>query len=152
MAAYFAFYGKGDSKLTVHGEAERLNALPVSQNFFPLLGVQPQLGRLFTADECKWNAPKAVLLSDGLWKQRFAADPHIVGRAITLDDAPATVVGVLPASFDFGSVFAPGTHMDLYFPFPSDAGNRPLGEYSCGRGAIKAWRNGWPARKLRQPF
>jgi len=118
MAAYFAFYGKGDSKLTVHGEAERLNALPVSQNFFPLLGVQPQLGRLFKANECKWNAPKTVLLSDGLWKQRFAADPNIVGRAITLDDAPATVVGVMPASFDFGSVFAPGTHMDLYFPFP----------------------------------
>jgi predicted permease len=118
MAAYFAFYGKGDSKLTIHGEAERLNALPVSQNFFPLLGVQPELGRSFTADECKWNAPKTVLLSDGLWRDRFAADPHVVGRRITLDDAPATVVGVLPASFDFGSVFAPGTHMDLYFPFP----------------------------------
>ena len=118
MAAYFAFYGTGDSKLSVKGESERLNALPVSQNFFPLLGIQPKLGRSFTAEECKWNAPKTVLLSDGIWKQRFAADPSIVGRAITLDDAPATVVGVLPASFDFGSVFAPGTHMDLYFPFP----------------------------------
>jgi predicted permease len=118
MAAYFAFYGTGDSKLTVNGESERLNALPVSQRFFSLLGVRPQLGRSFSADECKWNGPKVVLLSDGLWKRRFAADPHVVGRAIRLDDAPATVIGVLPASFDFGSVFAPGTHMDLYFPFP----------------------------------
>jgi len=118
MAAYFAFYGVGDSQLTVNGESERLNALPVSQNFFPLLGVEPQLGHYFSADECKWNGPKAVMLSHGLWERRFAADPHIIGRAITLDNAPVTVVGVLPESFDFGAVFAPGTHMDLYFPFP----------------------------------
>ncbi|HEY7210940.1 MAG TPA: ABC transporter permease [Bryobacteraceae bacterium] len=118
MGAYFAFYGVGDSKLEVNGESERLNALPVSQNFFPLLGIQPILGRQFNAEECKWNGAKAALLSYGLWKRRFASDPQIVGRAITLDDSPVTVVGVLPASFDFGSVFAPGTHMDLYVPFP----------------------------------
>jgi predicted permease len=118
MAAYFAFYGVGDSQLTVNGESERLNALPVSQNFFPMLGVQPQLGRNFSADESKWNGTKAVLLSHGLWERRFASDSHIVGRAITLDNAPVTIVGVLPKTFDFGSVFAPGTHMDLYFPFP----------------------------------
>jgi predicted permease len=118
LAAYFAFYGVGDSKLTGRGEPERLTGVPVSQNFFPLLGVQPQLGRLFNADECKWNGPKAVLLSQGLWKRRFASDPSIVGRPLTLDDQPVTVVGVLPASFDFGTVFAPGSRIDLYFPFP----------------------------------
>ncbi len=118
LAAYFAFYGVGDSKLTGRGEPERLTGVPVSQNLFPLLGVQPQLGRLFNADECKWNGPKAVLLSQGLWKRRFASDPSIVGRPLTLDDSPVTVVGVLPASFDFGSVFAPGSRIDLYFPFP----------------------------------
>ena len=118
LAAYFAFYGVGDSKLTGRGEPERLTGVPVSQNLFPLLGVQPQLGRLFNADECKWNGPKAVLLSQGLWKRRFASDPSIVGRPLTLDDSPVTVVGVLPASFDFGSVFAPGSRIDLFFPFP----------------------------------
>jgi MacB-like periplasmic core domain len=76
MAAYFAFYGVGDSKLTGSGEPERLTTVPVSQNFFSLLGVQPQLGRLFNDDECKWNGPKVVLLSDGLWKRRFGS----VGR------------------------------------------------------------------------
>ena len=86
MAAYFAFYGAGDSRLKTDGETERLNALPVSKNFFPLLGVQPQIGRLFSAEECKWNGPKAVLLSNGLWQRRFAADPHIAGRRITIDD------------------------------------------------------------------
>ncbi len=118
IAGYFAFYGVGDSQLTGNGEPERLSNVPVSQNFFPLLGVQPQLGRLFSADECKWNGPKAVLLSRGLWERRFGADPKIVGKQITLDKAAATVVGVLPASFDFASVFAPGTHIDLYSPFP----------------------------------
>jgi predicted permease len=118
MAAYFAFYGVGDNKLTGAGEPERLTGVPVSQNFFSLLGVQPGLGRYFTDEECKWNGPKVVMLSHGIWKRRFGSDPAIVGKAITLDDAPSTVVGVLPASFDFGSVFAPGSRMDLYFPFP----------------------------------
>jgi predicted permease len=121
MAAYFAFYGVGDSQLTVNGESERLNALPVSQNFFPLLGVQPQLGRNFSAEECKWNGAKAALLSHGLWERRFASDPSVVGRAITLDNAPVNIIGVLPKSFDFGAVFAPGTQMDLYLPFPLTA-------------------------------
>jgi predicted permease len=117
IAGYFAFYGVGDSKLTGQGEPERLSGVPVSRNFFPLLGVQPQLGRQFSAEECKWNGPKAVLLSHGLWERRFASDPDIVGRRLTLDDAPFTVVGVMPAWFDFGTVFAPGAHIDLYFPF-----------------------------------
>jgi predicted permease len=118
LAAYFAFYGVGDNKLTGQGEPERLTGVPVSRNFFPLLGVQPELGRQFSADECKFNGPKAVLLSHGFWVRRFASDPAIVGRPITMDDAPFTIVGVMPASFDFGSVFAPGTRVDVYFPFP----------------------------------
>jgi predicted permease len=118
LAAYFAFYGVGDNKLTGVGEPERLSGVPVSQNLFPLLGVQPQLGRLFNDDECKWNGPKAVLLSHGFWERRFASDRGIVGRPLTLNDQPVTVIGVLPASFDFASVFTPGSHIDLYFPFP----------------------------------
>jgi len=118
LAAYFAFYGVGDSKLTGAGEPERLSGVPVSENFFPLLGVQPELGRGFNADEAKWNGPKAVLLSHSLWERRFGSDPAIVGRPLTLNDEPTTVVGVLPSSFDFASVFAPGSHIDLYFPFP----------------------------------
>jgi putative ABC transport system permease protein len=117
IAGYFAFYGVGDVKLTGQGEPERLSAVPVSQNFFPLLGVQPLLGRQFTSDECKWNGPKAALLAHGLWERRFASDPQIVGKAIRLDDAPVTVVGVMPASFDFGAIFAPGAHIDLFYPF-----------------------------------
>ena len=118
MAAYFAFYNVGDNRLIGAGEPERLTGAPVSENFFRLLGVRPQLGRLFTTEECRWNGPQAVLLSHRLWERRFASDPTIVGRAITLNDAPVTVVGVLPASFDFATVFAPGGRIDLYRPFP----------------------------------
>ena len=125
LGAYFAFYGTGDSLLSGQGEPERLSGVPVSENFFQVLGVQPQLGRLFNAEECKWHGSKAVLLGHGVWVRRFASDPGIVGRTITLDDEPVTVAGVLPASFDFSTVFAPGSHIDLYFPFPlSDETNR----------------------------
>jgi predicted permease len=118
LAAYFAFYGVGDNKMTGQGEPERLSGVPVSENFFPVLGVNPQIGRLFTADECKWKGPRAVLLSHGFWQRRFDADRAIVGRPLTLNDEPYTVIGVLPAWFDFAEVFAPGSHFDLYFPFP----------------------------------
>src|ERR1700684_2958622 len=93
LAAYFAFYGVGDNLLSGRGEPERLSGVPVSGNFFQLLGIQPQLGRLFTAAECKWNGPKAVMLSHGLWVRRFGSDPGIVGRTLTIDDAPVTVAG-----------------------------------------------------------
>jgi predicted permease len=118
VAGYFAFYGVGDNLLSGRGEPERLSGVPVSDNFFQVLGVQPQLGRTFNAQESQWNGPKAVLLSHGLWARRFNSDPGIVGASLTLNDEPNTVVGVLPASFDFASVFAPGSHYDLYFPFP----------------------------------
>ena len=118
IAGYMAFYGVGDYLLSGEGEPERLSGVPVSDNFFQLLGVQPQLGRLFTPEECKWKGPKAVLISHGLWERRFVSDPGMFGRALILNDEPVTVVGVLPGSFDFATVFAPGSHFDLYFPFP----------------------------------
>ncbi|HYL63719.1 MAG TPA: ABC transporter permease [Candidatus Methylomirabilis sp.] len=118
LAAYMAFYGTGDAKLIGDGLPERLTSIPVTQNFFPLLGVEPQIGRQFSAEECKWNGPRVAMLSDALWRRRFAADPHIVGRALAFDGGPVTVIGVLPASFDFGTIFAPGTKVDMYEPFP----------------------------------
>jgi predicted permease len=118
LAAYFAFYGVGDTKLSGQGEPERLSAVPVSQNFFPLLGVRPALGRVFSAEESVWSGPRAAMLSHDLWERRFASDSGIIGRALTLNDEPVTVGGVLPASFDFASVFAPGSHIDLFVPLP----------------------------------
>jgi predicted permease len=118
LAAYFAFYGLGDAKMIGDGQPERLTSVPVTQNFFPLLGVQPQIGRQFSAEECKQNGPRVTLLSDGLWRRKFAADPNIVGRALSFDGGPITVVGVLPATFDFSTVFTPGSRVDMFEPLP----------------------------------
>ncbi len=90
----------------------------MSENFFDVLGVKPMLGRGFNAQETAWKGPKAVMLGYPIWERRFNRDPKIVGTALIINDEPHTVVGVLPASFDFATVFAPGSRFDLYFPFP----------------------------------
>jgi predicted permease len=118
VAGYFAFYGVGDNLLSGRGEPERLTGVPVSDNFFDVLGVKPLLGRTFTAEESAWNGPKAVMLGYALWERRFNHDLKIVGTSLVINDEPYTVVGVLPASFDFATIFAPGSRFDLYFPFP----------------------------------
>src|SRR6185312_10830432 len=116
LTAYFPFFGDGDYKMTGTGEPERLSGVMVAQDFFQTLGVQPSLGRLFTNEECRQHGRNAVLLSHAFWVTRFASDPGILGRNLTLNNAPVTVVGVLPATFDFGSVFAPGTRVDIFTP------------------------------------
>ena len=116
ITGYFAFSTSDNVKFADHGRLLPISGISVADNFFQTLGVHPQLGRLFTAEECLPNGSPAVLLGHGFWQQQFAADPNIVGRPITLDGKPVTVVGILPESFDFGSVFSPGTKMDVYTP------------------------------------
>jgi len=87
--------------LTGAGDAIRLDAGAVSYNFFDTLGVRPYLGRAFLPEEDRQAAPHVALLSDLCWRQRFAADPAIVGRAIALDGNSYTIVGVLPPQFEF---------------------------------------------------
>src|SRR5439155_11820895 len=90
----------------------------VAQNFFDMLGVRPMLGRTFDSEECRWNGRKAVILTQGFWERRFGSDPNIVGRRITLNDQATTIVGVMPRSFDFASVFTPGSKVEILTPFP----------------------------------
>jgi predicted permease len=137
LAGYFAFYGVGDNVLSGKGEPERLSGVPVSENFFPVLGVGPQLGRQFSSEECKFGGPKAVMISHGLWVRRFASDPGIVGRTLILDNQPVPVVGVMPAGFDFASIFAPASRIDLYFPFPLSAETNKWGNTLAIVGRLK---------------
>jgi predicted permease len=130
LAGWMGFYGVGDSEMTGAGEPERLTSIPVTQNFFALLGVQPELGRSFTPEEClgRVRRPPAAVLSHGYWQRRFGSDQAVLGRQLLLDNRPVTVVGVLPATFDFSSVFAPGTPADVFIPWPltdetSNSGN-----------------------------
>ena len=85
--------------LTGMGEAEEDPCETVSSNLFPLLGVAPLRGRTFSADEDKAEGPRAAILSFGLWRRRFGADENVIGRAIELNGASYTVVGVMPANF-----------------------------------------------------
>ncbi len=86
--------------LTDNGsEAERVDVSAVTANFFPLLGVDPVHGRHFTPEEEAVGGPRVAMLSNGLWRRRYGADPHIVGRRIRLDGFDQTVVGIMPESF-----------------------------------------------------
>ncbi len=82
-----------------------------SGDFFDVVGVQPVLGRAFTPEDERPEAPEVVVLDHGLWERRFGSDPSVLGRTVSVDGAPATVVGVLPRGFQF-SRGAP----DLWLP------------------------------------
>jgi predicted permease len=118
MAAYFAFFDYGTYTLVGSGDPQRLIGVGVSQDYLSFLGVTPELGRNFDVEECKWNGRPAVILTHGLWKRLFASDPNAIGRSITLNDKVTAVVGVLPATFDFSTVFTPGARVDMLVPFP----------------------------------
>jgi predicted permease len=120
VTGYYAFTTADNLRLTGMGEPVPATGIFVIGNFFHILGVQPALGRLFTADEYRTGARPAAILANAYWRRQFAADPAIVGKAIELNGQQATVVGVLPASFDFGAVFAPGTRADLFTPLILD--------------------------------
>jgi putative ABC transport system permease protein len=87
--------------LTGGGEPLKVAARGVTADFFPLLGVRPELGRVFRADEDRPGAGHVAVLSHPLWRQRFGGDAAVVGRDILLDDERYTVVGVMPAGFQF---------------------------------------------------
>ena len=81
--------------------AERLAGGLVSWDMFDLLQVTPAIGRTFRADEAAPGKDGVVILSHGMWQQRFGGDPAILDRSVTLSGAPVTVIGVMPASFAF---------------------------------------------------
>ncbi|MFN7993641.1 MAG: ABC transporter permease [Bryobacteraceae bacterium] len=86
---------------TGEGDPELLMGARVSANTFHVLGVSPTLGRTFLEEEEPEGRDQAAILSDGLWRRRFHADPGVVGRKITLDGKPYLIVGVMPAAFQF---------------------------------------------------
>ena len=90
-------------------EPERLTGQRVSAGYFRALGVPPVLGRDFDASDDRPNGPRVVILSDGLWKRRFGGDSAIVGRAVTIDDDPHVVIGVMPRAFE--NVLAPAAEL-----------------------------------------
>jgi predicted permease len=103
--------GVGDCDLTT-ANAVRLRCGIVDSHLLPALGIQPILGRNFTPEEDQPDVPKVALISYGLWRSRFAGDPAMVGKPISLDGQPVTITGVLPPQFELPSL-AP---IDLLVP------------------------------------
>ncbi len=137
LAGFSAFYGVGDIRLTGTGEPERVTGVPVTEGFFPLLGVRAWLGRNFTAEECLWGAPRTAILSYTFWQRRLGAKPDVIGASITLDGKPTTIVGVLPPSFDFAGTFSPGRPADLFLPYPLSPENNRRGNTVAVIGRLK---------------
>ena len=103
-------YGYG-YVLTGRGEAVQLESAKVSGGFFALLGAQAAVGRVFNESDDVLNGPKVAVISDRVWRERFNADPELIGQSLTLSESNYTVIGVMPAKFEYPK------GVDLWLPF-----------------------------------
>lgn len=87
--------------LTSDGEPDRIDGATITSNLMSVLGASAQLGRTFQPDDDEHQDRSVALISDGLWKRRFGADQSVVGRSITIDETPHTIVGVMSRGFQF---------------------------------------------------
>jgi predicted permease len=113
MAGYVPF--QLSMSITGEGAPEEVPGNYITREFFPILGVQPAIGRNFRAEEDVRGDDNVALISDGLWRRRYGADGNIVGKRLIVRGSPTTVVGVLPSSFRFPEVKADVwmlTHID----------------------------------------
>src|SRR5688572_24403638 len=94
-------YATTGTTLTGMGEATGLAALVVSPDLLTLLGVAPLRGRVFTAEDDKPGAPRTAIIAESVWNTHFSRDDNIVGRTVTFGGDPFTIIGVMPASFEF---------------------------------------------------
>lgn len=126
-------YGNALSNLA--GDAstppEALYGLRVSASLFPTLGVTPMLGRNILPEEDQPGHAEVMILSFGLWKRRFNADPSVVGRNITINDHDCAVIGVMPPEFNFplrrGAVHTPSPYTEFWSAFEAPGRGNPLG-------------------------
>ena len=112
------------SGFNLAGGAEplRVQGMPVSQDFLQVLGINPALGRNFSSEEDRPNGPRAAIISDGLWRSYFGADPSVIGRQVDLNGGSCDIIGILPRGFQFGAA------VDLLVPLqlkvnPKDQGH-----------------------------
>ncbi|HEV8347816.1 MAG TPA: ABC transporter permease [Vicinamibacterales bacterium] len=124
--------------LTGGDQPERLNGSLASSDVFTVMGIAPLAGRTFSADEDRAGTDRVTIVSERLWRSRFNADAGLVGRAVTLNGQPHTVIGIMPAAMRFPSrltdVWLP---LGLYVPtFPKDRGAHP------GLGAVGKLKRG----------
>jgi len=117
----------GDSlSITGIGQPEHINGLDVTDGVFPMLGVKPALGRIFTRQDDSPNAPKTILLSYAYWQRKFGGDQSVIGRSLIVDGTSREIIGVLPRSFTFLDDY----NAAIFLPMQIDRSKTKLGNFS----------------------
>ncbi|HEV2836362.1 MAG TPA: ABC transporter permease, partial [Pyrinomonadaceae bacterium] len=111
-----AIFNTGGINLTGEGEPERLSVTSVTADFFKVLGINPVLGRTFQEGEDTQGKNAVCVISHGMWQRRFGGDRNVVGRTLSLNQAPTQIIGVMPADFRF-----PRAEVDLWIPLAFNA-------------------------------
>ena len=137
-----ATYGERGFNMTGAGAASHLHGLQVTSRFFSTLGVSPSLGRIFLPEE----RDGVVILSDSLWRSRFASSPAVLGRVVQLDDRSYTIVGVMPSGFAFPKP------VDLWSPLTIDIPKGARRGNAFFRPVIGRLRDGYDAVQARAEF
>ncbi len=122
-----ALYVPATVNMIADGEPERIQVQAVTPSFFPTLRVDAALGRTFAEDEGAPEAERVAILSDGLWRTNFGADPAVIGQSIDINGSMRRVVGVMPPDFGF-----PNRQARLWVPFPIDPERAPLAAFGAG--------------------
>ena len=107
--------------LSDENQTDYIRSMMVSADFFHVVGVQPVMGRAFTPAEDSPSGDSVVILSDGLWRRRFAADTGVIGRTITINSVTYTVIGIMPPNFEFSGV------QDVFLPLAIDPASKNEG-------------------------
>jgi predicted permease len=116
-----AGYNEDISVLQTQDASLSVAAPHITTTLFPMLGAQPLLGRAFTDAEGESGGPKVVLLSEGLWRQNFQADPNTLGQTVRVGGEPHTVVGVMPQSFHFPEEMGADLQKGVWLPLQPTA-------------------------------
>ena len=143
--ASLAIYSYGTEIMGEAGSTERDQTMRVSPDFFSTLGVGPVIGRTFTEEETTSQTDHVAILSDTFWRQRYNADPNVIGRQIRVNSVPRTVIGVLPPAFRFLSSDA-----RLFLPLASRAEDRAPSRRHSGGNVIQMIARLQPGATLAQ--
>lgn len=121
-----ALFVTGSASFSRDGsEPERLPRAIVTDGFFKVMGLQPVLGRTFSAQDAQPGSEPVAVLSDALWKRNFGGDPNVVGRKVMLSARPTTIIGVMPPKFDFPE------RAQIWGPLPMDLNGENRDNRSC---------------------
>lgn len=126
------------STITGHGRPERVNSIEVTQQLLPMLGATTVAGRLFVPGEDGPGAAATVVLAQDYWQRRFDARPDVVGTAITIDNRPHTVVGVIARDFPLPGTLFGGEPIDIYLPLEVAPAGDEIGYFMTVAGRLRA--------------